>query len=275
MDVPPNNVIAAFGGDAAALAALDGGQGTSWRAGSLVLKPAGPRDELAWTALFVADLNLGDRLRVPRQLACWHGEYDCEGWAATEWLEGTPPTGRWNEKLAVSATFHVAASRSTVSWPRFMRDRCDPWSRATRVAWGEAPLPVMPSSEADLMDEMLAIASSAEPAPRLQLIHSDLGGNILFADEVGLPPAVIDISPQFRTPLYAEAILLADSVAWEGAPLSLLEQFVQDSPIRAAEIARAVIFRVATAALFDPVTSERVKGEADGYRRVASALGRP
>lgn len=37
---PPTQVIAAFGGDPERLTPLPGGQGTSWRAGPIVLKPA-------------------------------------------------------------------------------------------------------------------------------------------------------------------------------------------------------------------------------------------
>ncbi len=177
--------------------------------------------------------------------------------------------------LLVSRTFHDAASRAAVAWPRFMKERSDPWSRATRVAWGEEPLPPMPPAAADLTGAMTEILRAADGPAALQVIHSDLAGNVLFADGAGLPPAVIDISPQLRSVGYADAILVADAVAWNGAPFSFVEHFVQASSRRRADVARAVIFRVATAALFPHTNPARVAREADGYRPLLTTLLRP
>jgi len=46
-----------------------------------------------------------------------------------------------------------------------------------------------------------------------QIIHGDLCGNILFHET--LSPVVIDFSLDYRPREYAEAILIADSIAWE------------------------------------------------------------
>jgi hypothetical protein len=53
---------------------------------------------------------------------------------------------------------------------------------------------------------------SARPA---QLVHADLGGNVLFAP--GLAPAIIDFSPYWRPPGYAEAVAAVDAFLWFGA----------------------------------------------------------
>ena len=74
-----------------------------------------------------------------------------------------------------------------------------------------------------------------------QLVHGDLGGNVLLHDS--LPPAVIDVSPYWRPTGYADAIVVADAVAWEGAGDDLVERLLR----RQGEqlLLRAVLFRVA------------------------------
>jgi hypothetical protein len=74
-----------------------------------------------------------------------------------------------------------------------------------------------------------------------QLIHGDLGGNVLFHDS--LPPAVIDVSPYWRPPGYADAIVVADAVAWHGAGDELVERLLRHHGEQL--LLRAVLFRVA------------------------------
>lgn len=271
-DAPSADVIRTFGGDRSRLRALQGGEGTSWRAGSIVLKPAGPQAELAWVAALVQSLDTGDRVRVPRQLRTLAGAYVCDGWAATEWLGGQHRRDRWDEALAAARASHDAARRAAPEWPEFMRERSDPWSRATRVAWSEEPLPSLPRAAADMVERMVDLVHGSRVPKRLQVIHSDLAGNILFADHPDLPPAIIDVSPQFRSAQYAECVLVVDAVAWNGASPAFAEQFVDGSRERLADVARAIIFRVATAALFPNSTPARVDGEAQGYRHLVSVL---
>lgn len=45
-----------------------------------------------------------------------------------------------------------------------------------------------------------------------QLIHGDLTGNVLFAADEA--PAVIDFSPYWRPPVFAEAVVVADGLLW-------------------------------------------------------------
>lgn len=132
----------------------------------------------------------------------------------------------------------------------------------------------MPASADELANMMLASLPTASVAAASQVIHSDLAGNVLFADELGLPPAVIDVSPQFRPVGYADAILVADAVAWHGAPLSFASAFLERASDHVGNLARAVIFRVTTAALHRDVAPARVVDEANRYRRLLPALTR-
>jgi hypothetical protein len=75
-----------------------------------------------------------------------------------------------------------------------------------------------------------------------QVIHGDLTGNVLFDDE--LPPAVIDLSPYFRPPAFASAVVVADALVWEGADASLLDALDRDGALP-QYLLRALIYRVA------------------------------
>ncbi len=108
-----------------------------------------------------------------------------------------------------------------------------------------------------------------EPLGSPQIIHGDLIGNVLFAP--GLAPAIIDISPYWRPPAYAEGVVLADAICWHDAPAPLLEVL----GVSVAAVARALLFRMAT-------TNERlasggggvdVNNEAQRYRLAATAIG--
>ena len=74
-----------------------------------------------------------------------------------------------------------------------------------------------------------------------QLVHGDLGGNVLFHD--ALPPAVIDVSPYWRPAGYAGAIVVADAVAWGGAGDEIVEGLLRHQGEQL--LLRAVLFRVA------------------------------
>lgn len=95
-------------------------------------------------------------------------------------------------------------------------------------------------------------------------MHGDLLGNVLFA--AGLPPAVIDISPYWRPPEYAEAIVVADALCWYGATPTLLTE----AGVAPAAVARALLFRMGTASECNAPGLHR---EAGRYRDVAASLG--
>lgn len=102
-----------------------------------------------------------------------------------------------------------------------------------------------------------------------QLVHGDLTGNVLFA--AGLPPAVIDISPYWRPPSYAEGVVVADALCYHGADATALPML--GVPVMA--VARALLFRVATTNVF--ASSETVgidlPDEAQRFEHAAVAIG--
>ena len=75
---------------------------------------------------------------------------------------------------------------------------------------------------------------------REQLVHADLAGNVLL-DAAGAP-FVIDLSPAWRSPLWAEAVCVLDAVLWHGAPADALDEWRTGAPRQA--MLRAALFRV-------------------------------
>ncbi|SNY71349.1 aminoglycoside phosphotransferase [Paractinoplanes atraurantiacus] len=262
-DPLPSAVLRAFGADGPARP-LAGGQGTSWAADHVVLKPDGGALH-EWLAEAFADVTCeGFRLAAP--VRARDGAWSAHGWSATRWVEGTEPdysaASTWQEILTAGRAFHRAVAH--VGRPPFLDTRQDWWAQADRTAWSERTTSFVP--------EFVTLARRLEPALHPlgtpQLVHADLTQNVLFAP--GLPPAIIDISPYWRPPAYADGIVVADALSWHDAPSSLWKT-VGVSP---AAVARALLFRMAT-------TNERLLSGADAnlrdearrYGRAATAIG--
>jgi uncharacterized protein (TIGR02569 family) len=218
---PPAHVLDAFGA-VGVPTPLAGGTGSSWRVGSLVLKPLeGTEREIPWqTELFAAIEPDGFRVASPLPDVV-------DGWTAVPYLEGHHEPGRWRDIVATGERFHAALA--AVPRPGAIIDlRTNPWAIGDRVAWGDLPY--------DGIDDLLAALEPVD-APS-QLIHGDLTGNVLFHDM--LPPAIIDFAPYWRPPEYATAIVVTDAVLWEDAPSELLEE------AHPQYLLRALIFRGVT-----------------------------
>ena len=83
---PGPAVLASFGASADPVS-LPGGEGTAWRAGQAVLKPAGDPRASRWTADLYRDLaaRRDPGFRVPRPLRT----------AAGDWVAQDPPGWPW------------------------------------------------------------------------------------------------------------------------------------------------------------------------------------
>jgi len=87
-DAVPEGVLAAFGLAGIAAVRLAGGQGTTWRAGQVVLKPADSVQAGRWFAE-VYDALASPEFRVPRPVRAVTGDWVAEGWTASCWVAGT------------------------------------------------------------------------------------------------------------------------------------------------------------------------------------------
>jgi len=130
-------VLAAFGVSGFRPVPLGGGQGTSWRAGDLVLKPADvDPDELTWRAEIYPQVTL-DRFRLPRPQAALDASLCVDGWYATQFAAGRHEQRRWPEIIAAGTRFHDALRG--IRRPQFLDTRSSPWAISDRVAWGDIP----------------------------------------------------------------------------------------------------------------------------------------
>jgi uncharacterized protein (TIGR02569 family) len=261
---PPLSVLRAFGAEAG-IHPLPGGQGTSWRAGGLVLKPGGGR-VYEWVAEALAEVDFSD-VRVARPVAAGDGAWSVGGWTAARWVEGREPDPSapftWLEVVEAGRAFHRAVAH--LARAGCLAARHDPWALADRAAWGERPIRFRP----ELADVARRLQAGLGPLGSPQIVHGDLTGNVLFAPE--LPPAVIDVSPYWRPAAYAEGIVVADALCWHEARPSLLRS--AGVPVEA--VARGLLFRLATTSLRSALADAQVDvpDEARRYRRAAQAIG--
>lgn len=217
---------------------LEGGRGTVWRVGGVALKPLDVLpEELLWLDDVARKHSVGTELRLSLPVRSRSGNLVVNGWTAFPYLHGGHLPGRWMEIADVARQF--ATIFSAVERPAFIGMRTHAWARADRFAWGEenAALPVA----APHIGELLSVRRPVSDAPGI--IHGDLTGNVLF--DSSLPPAVIDLTVYWRPVDYSVAVIAADAVCFEGAPLSLFETI---SPSRdfPQYLVRALLFRLVT-----------------------------
>ena len=235
---PPTPPAAAWRAGKGDPVPLAGGRGLAWRLGDLVFKPADlAPEELAWQAEVLPTVPARDvRLSIPQRAL--GGELVVDGWTAWSFLPGQHRAGRWLDVIAAGDRFHRALTG--LARPAFLDGRTDPWAIGDRVAWDE--LPIEPYRDVPhvtrLADRLLPVE-----APN-QLIHGDLTGNVLFANE--LAPGVIDLSLYWRPTAFASAIVLADALVWEGADESILAS-AGDVGDLGQMLARALIYRLVAA----------------------------
>ncbi|MFE3148843.1 hypothetical protein ACFXJ6_19675 [Streptomyces sp. NPDC059218] len=138
-----------------------------------------------------------------------------------------------------------------------------------RVAWGEQDIDVIE----DLAAPFSSLLELRRPVKQdaAQLIHGDLTGNVLFAaDET---PAVIDFSPYWRPPVFAEAIVVADGLLWFDPPADLLTAG-SDHPDWQQMLIRALIFRLVAYSEITGTPGQAGAGEPERYVRAIDVVVR-
>jgi uncharacterized protein (TIGR02569 family) len=254
--LPPARVVEAWGIDHAA--PLEGGEGQAFVADDLVLKPVVDVRQAVWLAEVLESLPEPEDLRIIRPVASHSGTWVIDGWSAWRRLEGRHIRGRWQEVLGVADRFHSAVRG--VAWSDAIE--CDnAWTQADRFAWDEQNIEV-PRPLRPLVDTLLS--RRVELDLPSQLIHGDLTDNVLFHDR--LPPAVIDISPYWRPARFAQAVVIADSVAWFGADVETAEGFIDPEGVQL--LVRAMLFRLGAAVALCGDDPTRLECEARAYQRL-------
>jgi hypothetical protein len=140
-------------------------------------------------------------------------------------------------------------ARAHIPLPPWHQRRTDPFAAADRAAW-----------DADALAQFRSLPVIDQLGARLQpvhgrdqLIHGDLSGNVLF--HAGLAPGIIDLSPYWRPPLFATAVVAVDAMVWEGADRSVVS--ILHGHVDAAQyLIRAAIFRAVMDQLCNPEQHE-------------------
>lgn len=257
--IPPD-VLDAFGLPHTALP-LTGGQGNSWRVGDFVLKP----HESAYEGIsHIVNQLQPTNFRISRHHTTLSGNYTYRGWWCTHFELGREVTGRITEKYHIAQELHDLLS--TIQKPTNWHPSDSPWSRAHEIVWWERALPedIHPEIYAIIKDVMKLLKSLSLSN---QIIHGDLCGNILFHET--LPPVVIDFSLDYRPREYAEAILIADSVAWENGGSEALALLPPNSN---QVFLRACLFRLITKALLKPHDVRSFWERSKGYRAIIERI---
>lgn len=244
---PAEHVLGAFGATLPMIHML-GGQGTTWLAKDVVLKPLDMAPEaLHWQADVLRPLLGREDLRLAAPLMAKDGSLIVDGWTAWNRLEGTSDQpGKWDEIIRAGVRFCELMQH--VPRPSFLNSRQDTWAAADRIAWGEqAPESVLHVRFVSRLLDALKVQEQVEEPS--QIVHGDLTGNVLFSANEG--PAVIDISPYWRPRSYGTAIVLVDALTWEDAPLDWAHGYLGGVVEQQAFI-RALLFRILSDYLRNP-----------------------
>ena len=217
---------------------LTGGRGQSWLVGQAALKPLDmPLPLLQWQADLLTRLDSRDDLRVSVPLRTVDDEWTSHGWTAWRYQPGRHLHGHWLEVVDVGQRLHTALQGEPE--PAFLAERTDVWAVADRVAWEESP--AIGYAGTKHLDRLI---QALRPVPGLaQLVHGDLTGNVLFHPH--LPPLVIDLSPYWRPPAYASAVVIADALVFEAVGNDIVQPMLRD-PAFPQYLLRALIFRAVT-----------------------------
>ncbi len=199
-----------------------------------MLKPVGDLAEAQFVADTLAVLP-EQGFRVPRPVRSVAGSWVVDGWSAFSWVAGAEAGDRYDEVISAGAAFHRALS--TWERPSFLDGRDDPWSYGDRVAWSELPV----EGDEPMLHRLAALRRPV--SARSQLVHGDLGGNVLLAP--GLAPAIIDWPPYWRPVVWATAVVAVDALSWSGADLTLVDRWAH-LPEWDQMLLRAEMYRLAT-----------------------------
>ncbi|CAH1221568.1 hypothetical protein PAECIP111891_05237 [Paenibacillus allorhizoplanae] len=223
---------------------LSGGQKTSVKVSNAVLKPVDDIQHSEWLLNIIYNIIPQGGYRVSKPIRSKYGTFVSNGWACTQYEVGKDVKGRIEEKLLVSKLFH--RDLSFINFRNFPHTD-NPWSKGHRIAWQIDKLPEeLPRETQEIINKLLSRVSLKEQY-KVQIVHSDLSGNILF-DHV-LSPLVIDFSPTIAPVEYAEAILVCDCIAWQGSNISGID-LLPDNELNKEMIIRAIIFRLSVSAIF-------------------------
>jgi len=236
-------VCAAFGTDGAPQL-LDGGEGTSFRLGDVVLKRVIDDAESEWTQQLLTRVPQ-DGYRSAEPVPTIDDRWVHDGWIAHRYIPDLRPAApNWDLVMRAGVRFGDAAEEVRGD-PEVLTRRTHRWAVADRVAWGEAGVEMGAAATQLLSDVEARLVNAVDT---VQFVHGDLSGNV-FLDRSGTP-VVLDVSPYIRPREWAAAIVAVDAVLWSAANPRLLSEFAHTDGRRDL-VLRAFAFRLVADELSD------------------------
>lgn len=143
-----------------------GGRGLTWRSGHVVVRPVGESEEATWKSQVLTEIDRSEEFTFPRPIRDDQGNWVHQGWQAIEWIPGIADETRAGDIVRAGEAFHRAIAG--LARPVFITESNDPWSKADRIAWGEATLPADEDIEL-LVAEYRAVNNWAYPATSMSV----------------------------------------------------------------------------------------------------------
>jgi uncharacterized protein (TIGR02569 family) len=244
---------------------LSGGQNTSVKINDVVLKPVDNDSYCEWVSNVISKID-PQGYRISKPIKSKLGTFIYEGWCCTRYEPGENAEGNVSSKLKAARLFHSDLAK--VDFSNRPKSN-DPWSKAHEVAWQREQLPKEICKQAIETIGVLLEKVKLQNSYNVQIVHSDLSGNILFDEKFG--PLIIDFSPTIAPVEYAEAILVCDCIAWQGSPITDID-LLPDSEFYREMILRATIFRLTVAAIFAGNDSNKFVSEYDSFKGIINYI---
>ncbi|KAH9217502.1 phosphotransferase family protein [Leptodontidium sp. 2 PMI_412] len=265
MTPPPPDVVQAFGLQGTPQP-ISGGRGLCYIVGQTVFKPSDDDLLAQWVAELASKLSSRSptayRLAIPLSIVDEPEIYLFKGWTASSFVEGKPGiNGHFEDIFKTSRAFHADLRELLEGKPRpaLVGKHSNRWNEADRVVWGEKSLEDVENVNEEILlhfqplldklaKKMKPLVGDRTPH---QLIHGDLTGNILFEESGVVPPAIIDLTFYWRPLEYANAIIAADGLAWNGQGADLVRLYLADAQaeLRIQLLLRALYWRALTFAI--------------------------
>lgn len=227
------------------LSVLDGGRGKVVKSGNLVIKPVLEPEKYEWYAGLFEKYHFSE-IKYSRPVRSLSGSFIEDGYGATEFLNGKFFAGKMREKIQASHAFN--SHLKDIPKPAEFDSWKSPWTNAQDLAWGKCQMPEDFNAKARSNLAALFRFWKKIDMP-VQLIHTDLSGNILFD---GNDPVIIDFTPGYFPKEYADVLLVSDSIAWFDEPVESLDLLALGDKVTFQLLLRAVLFRLSVSLFFDP-----------------------
>jgi hypothetical protein len=201
---------------------ISGGRGSTISIGEYILKPLDTTSEEAnWVMDLYEAINKvceNESFEIARPKRNRSGNWISNGWICFYKSKGKEDRAQLLEKLEISNELHKLLENYPK--PDFLDLRNNRSSIADNIAWQSSDAQISYKPLKEVFNKLQTISPKINLPS--QIIHGDLGGNILFSESS--KPVVIDFSPYFRPKAFANAIMVVDDLVWGSKDFKLLEE---------------------------------------------------